>query len=105
MDNTTNDSTKQTSKRPRKQPRKQPKIRVYWRGDYDVTPLARTVSQLMLARGLTPATLEDKSGVSRATIYNILTKRRYSPTTATLSEIAGALGVTPGELLDGITGL
>ena len=100
MDGTTNDSTTQSSKHVAKKRR-----RVYWRGDFHATPLATTLSRLMIARGLTPTTLSERSGVSRQSIYKILTSRRHSPTIGTVEQIAEALEVTAGELIDGTCNL
>ena len=49
---------------------------------------------------LTYADLAAMTGIARATIESIATRRSYNPTLRTVDRLCDALGVTPDELLE-----
>ena len=62
------------------------------------TPVGDRVRDLRKERGWLQQELADRAGVSMQTVSNLETGR-HVPGIATLSKIAGALGVGLGELL------
>lgn len=51
-------------------------------------------------RRLTYEQLSKMTGISRATLESIATRRNYNPTLATIDKLCAALNVEPGELLE-----
>ena len=66
-----------------------------WKGGFNVVRLA----EVRKDHDLTQQRLSDLSGVSRVSIARIETGK-MSPTLGVLEKLAGAMGVTVGELVD-----
>lgn len=68
------------------------------KGGMVLTRLADRVRDLMEARGLTPYALAKAAGVDATYVYRILKGQGKRPSHATLTRLAGVLGVTVEEL-------
>lgn len=71
--------------------------------DFHKSSLATTITNLRLGLGMSPRELCDKADIDYSTykkIVNPVEGKPYSPRLATLKKIAGALGVSVGELFD-----
>jgi transcriptional regulator with XRE-family HTH domain len=55
---------------------------------------------VMESKGITTAELIKRSGVSKATIYRILTEQDYNPSRKMLQKLAAAVELKVSELLD-----
>lgn len=63
------------------------------------------LKSLRKEKKLTQSALAEKSGVSLNTIFSFESGRRENPTSETISKLAAALEVDPGELVAGWPGL
>jgi len=65
-----------------------------------VSPIVLRLRELRKAKGWSQAALAKRAGVYQATISELETGRSRSISFAVLDQVAAALGVEPGELLD-----
>lgn len=64
-------------------------------------PLGRRIRRLREEQGLTQTRLAELSGLAQSAIAMIESGARANPTVVSLRHIAGALGISLPELLDG----
>lgn len=57
------------------------------------------IQEIRESKGMSKTELSKRSGVTRATIWNLETHEDAVTTSTTLEAIANALGVKPGELI------
>lgn len=62
--------------------------------------ISKQIHLACLRRGWNPGELSQRSGVSRTTLYHLLTGRTARPRASTLQKIAKALDLSPEDLAD-----
>lgn len=65
----------------------------------EVKSVRYRIQEIRESKGMSKTELSKRSGVTRATIWNLETHEDAVTTSTTLEAIANALGVKPGELI------
>jgi transcriptional regulator with XRE-family HTH domain len=69
----------------------------------DLTHLAERLKALRKAAGLSQQELASRAGVSMSAVFHAEQGRKSDLKLSTLLALAGALGMTPGQLVDALT--